>query len=245
MLSCNETDGPPMSDLATRVPRRKPVGFPPPTRAVACADEMRRRILDGQYAGGMQLRQDALAEEFGVSRIPIREGLLQLEAEGLVKIYPHRGAIVAEFSPAEIQELFEFRALIEPRLLEKSAPSLSSSDFEQLRTILREYGEELRSRHVDRWGALNTQLHTLLYSHADSPKIGATAHQLLQSSDRFTRMQIFYTDGRERAEREHKMIVDLCESSDVAKAADVLRKHILLAGEDLANHLINRKRPAG
>ena len=190
----------------------------------------------------MQLRQDALAEEFGVSRIPVREALVQLEAEGLVKIQPHKGALVADFSTDEIQELFEFRSLIEPRLLEKSAPKLAKADFERLHGILEEYRGELRNLNVDRWGDLNTQLHSLLYSHAGSPKIESTAHQLLQSSDRFTRMQIYYTDGRERAEREHDLIVDLCQKRDIASASEVLRKHILLAGDDLAQLISERKR---
>lgn len=226
--------------------RRRPKGVnPPPTRAIACAEEIRRRILGGDYAGGMQLRQDALAEEFGVSRIPVREALVQLEAEGLVRIQPHKGAVVAELSPDEVMELFEFRSLIEPRLLERSASALTPADFERLDGILEEYGEELRSLHIDRWGTLNTQLHTLLYSHAEVPRIEATAQQLLQSSDRFTRMQIFYTDGRQRAEDEHEAIVRLCRKGDVAGAVETLRMHILHAGEDLSKHLAERKRQNG
>jgi DNA-binding GntR family transcriptional regulator len=68
------------------------------TISSAVGDELRRRILDGSFQSGFQLRQDALAEEFGVSRIPIREALVQLESEGLVKILPHKGAIVSELS---------------------------------------------------------------------------------------------------------------------------------------------------
>ena len=91
------------------------------TIAAAVADSLRHRILDGDFKAGFPLRQDALAGEFGVSRIPIREALMQLEAEGLVKIHPHRGAIVSELSTDEVQELFELRALLEPRLREADA----------------------------------------------------------------------------------------------------------------------------
>jgi DNA-binding GntR family transcriptional regulator len=76
------------------------------TIAAAVAENLRHRILDGDFKAGLPLRQDALANEFGVSRIPIREALMQLEAEGLVKIHPHRGAIVSELSTGEVQELF-------------------------------------------------------------------------------------------------------------------------------------------
>src|SRR4051794_17273624 len=87
------------------------------TIASAVAGNLRERILDGDFKAGSPLRQDALASEFGVSRIPIREALMQLEAEGLVKIHPHRGAIISELSTEEVQELFALRALLEPRLL--------------------------------------------------------------------------------------------------------------------------------
>ncbi|HBD39493.1 MAG TPA: GntR family transcriptional regulator, partial [Cupriavidus sp.] len=64
------------------------------TRAEAATEELRRRILEGELVEGFQLKQDLLAEEFGISRIPVREALVQLENEGLVKIVPHKGAIV-------------------------------------------------------------------------------------------------------------------------------------------------------
>jgi DNA-binding GntR family transcriptional regulator len=207
----------------------------PKTRATAAAIEIRKRILEGHYPGGMALRQDALAEELGISRIPVREALVQLEAEGLVKIHAHRGAVVTGLQVEAIEELFELRSLVEPRLLEKSVPHLDTTDFKELRKILREYSDEMRLSHVGRWGELNTELHSCLYRHADSPRMEALAAQLLQNTDRFTRMQLMYTDGRERAEKEHEAIVDLCQSKKVKAASAVLRDHILDAGRALAD----------
>lgn len=216
----------------------------PPTRATAAAVELRRRILEGEYPGGMQLRQAILAAELGISRIPFREALIQLEAEGLVQLEAHKGAIVAEVSANDVEELFEFRALIEPRLLEKSGPRLTASDYEQLCTILQEYSDELRDSNVGRWGELNTELHSVLYRHANSPKMVAAADQLLKSTDRFTRMQLYYTGGRERAEREHEEIVRQCQVGNFKVAARVLRKHILNAGATLVKLLRERKHSA-
>ena len=213
----------------------------PPTRATAAADELRRRILEGEYPAGMQLRQAVLAEELGISRIPFREALILLEAEGLVQMEAHKGAVVAGFSPEEVEELFEFRALLEPALLEKSAPRLTEADYAGLDAILREYSDELRAQNPGRWGALNTALHALLYHRAQSPRMLATAEQLLQSTDRFARMQLYYTDGRERAEREHLDIVTECRSGNVKKAARLLRQHILSAGDALVKLLRERQ----
>src|SRR3954452_24316566 len=90
------------------------------------ADAIRERILLGHYPEGEPLRQDALGAELGVSRIPVREALRQLEAEGLVTYSPHRGAVVSHLSLKEIRELFELRALIEADLTRRSVPRMRS-----------------------------------------------------------------------------------------------------------------------
>ena len=84
------------------------------TVAEAVAEKLRMRILSGALQEGAQLRQEVLAAELGVSRIPLREALRLLEGEGLVTIVPHRGAVVSVRSPDEIGELFDLRVLLEP-----------------------------------------------------------------------------------------------------------------------------------
>ncbi len=171
------------------------------TMALAAADELRRRITNGDYPEGFQLKQDALAEDFGMSRIPIREALVQLESEGFVRILPHRGAQVSELSPAEIRELFELRALLEPRLLRLSAPRLTAEDYETLDAINAEYRAEIRAMHPARWGELNTRLHLHLVSRAEQPRTLAIVTALLQNTDRYTRLQLSLTGTRPHARR--------------------------------------------
>lgn len=201
--------------------------------AAAALDELRRRILEGSYAAGLPLRQDALAAEFGISRIPVREALFQLEAEGLVRILPHRGAVVSELSAQEVEEVFELRSLLEPRLLRRSAPRLGPEDFTALRAMLAEYDAELRAGHVGRWGELNTAFHMRLYERADRPRTVALVSTLLRESDRHTRLQLAYTDGRARAAREHGELLALCEAGRFRDACILLRGHIANAGDTL------------
>jgi DNA-binding GntR family transcriptional regulator len=207
------------------------------TLASAAAEEMRRRILAGEYPGGHQLRQDALSRDLGISRIPLREALVQLESEGLVKIVPHRGAVVAELSVGEIEELFGLRALLEPRLLRASAPNLTAVDFAALEAILSEYSAELRSHRVARWGELNTALHALLYSRAEQPRTAAIVVSLLRNTERHTRMQLAFTDGLARAEAEHAEIVALCRRGEIEAAAALLAAHVRNAGETLVAYI--------
>jgi DNA-binding GntR family transcriptional regulator len=212
------------------------------TLAAATAEELRRRILTGSFPAGYQLRQDALASEFGISRIPIREALLQLEAEGLIKIIPHRGAVVSELSIAEIEELFDLRALLEPWLLRASAPRLTAGDFGLLEAILDEYSHELRTNNVIRWGELNTKFHVMLYQHSNRPRTLTFVTALLQASDRHTRLQLTYTDGMQRAEEEHAQLVKLCAAKQFEAASKLLKGHILNVKSSLTHALSDLSR---
>lgn len=207
------------------------------TISASVAEELRRRIVDGEFQAGFQLRQEALAVEFGVSRIPVREALMQLEAEGLVKIHPHRGAIVSALSPEEVEELFELRALLEPRLLKASAPHLTEADYQRLKGVLQEYSSELHAMHVSRWGELNREFHLVLYQHAGQPRSLAIVANLLQECDRHTRLQLALTDGRARAEAEHDELLRLCMDGEIGAACRLLKTHIEGAGASLLKYI--------
>src|SRR5437660_12006142 len=115
MTRRSQLDATPGSSYAPGTPVARPgiVRIQRQTIASMTVEALRGRILRGDYPEGEPLRQDALADELGVSRIPVREALRQLEAEGLVTFSPHRGAVVSSLSLEEIEELFELRADIE------------------------------------------------------------------------------------------------------------------------------------
>ena len=169
------------------------------TLSGALMEEIRQAILSGRYPAGSQLRQDALAETYGVSRIPIREVLFQLEAEGLVRIVPQKGAIVSELSQAEIDDVFELRALLEPRLFRRSAPLLSPDDLDRLDEIQARYVRAIAARETERYGQLNAELHIAFYQRADMPRSRQIVASLLQTSDRYTRVQLSSVDAMNRA----------------------------------------------
>lgn len=213
------------------------------TVAEQAADAIRRRIIAGELPAGFQLRQDALAAELGISRIPVREALVQLEGEGLVRIVPHKGAVVSEMSVAEINELFMLRGLLEPLLLKKSAPRLTPDDFAQVDAILAEYKEELHAQDSTRWGELNTQVHHVLMSRADQPRTAAIVTTLLQQTDRYTRLQLSLSaESCRRAENEHEELVRLCKAGEVRAAASLLKHHIEHARAELEKFIQSRRR---
>ncbi|MGE0752803.1 MAG: GntR family transcriptional regulator [Variibacter sp.] len=196
------------------------------TMSAAAAARLRQLILDGQLPGGTPLRQGPIAEYFGISRIPVREALLQLEAEGLAKILPHKGAIVSKISIDSLIELFELRKLLEPYLLRRSVPHLTTSDFANLERILQRYSKDLRENRIDQWGELNSAFHLQLYSRSRSPRLLQFVGTLLQDSDRHIRIQLAFTKNKERAEREHAQLLKLCASRRIEEALELLDSHI-------------------
>src|SRR5262245_50899657 len=119
------------------------------TIADQVAELIRQRILSGQLKGGQPIRQEHLAAELGVSRIPLREALKQLAAEGFVTIASHKGAVVAELSIAEVEELFDIRLRLETWLLQLAIPALSERD---LAALDRNLDEQRRPDILPRWG---------------------------------------------------------------------------------------------
>jgi DNA-binding GntR family transcriptional regulator len=203
------------------------------TVASMTLDALRDGILHGNYAEGEPLRQDALADELGVSRIPIREALRQLEAEGLVTFNPHRGAIVSRLSLAEIEEVFDVRATIEPDLLRRALPRFTPLYLDRVDDILDRYAHALRTGDVSQWGDLNWQFHSTLYAPADRPITLAILQRLHQQSDRYLRMQLALTHGETRANEEHRAIAAAARAGDAKRACVLMREHIAGAGRSL------------
>ena len=215
--------------------RRRPVTRH--TVAGATVDGIRERILDRTYPEGEQLRQDVLAADLGVSRIPVREALRQLEAEGLVTFSPHRGAVVSSLSIAEIEELFALRAKLESEILRRAVPLLTDQDFERAEEILDEYDAAFRARDVAAWGDLNWQFHSTLFSAAHRPVTLGVVERLHLHTNRYARMQLALTHGETRAQEEHRAILAAARKRTPGRACSLLSAHILGAGRSLVRFL--------
>lgn len=207
------------------------------TLSSAIVDQLRQSILDGTYPAGSQLRQDALAQAYAVSRIPVREALFQLEAEGFVKIVPHKGAIVSELSLDEINDVFELRKLLEPRLLASSVPALTAADFAAVTGMEAAFEAAMSAGDISRWGLLNADFHMALYARATQPRTLSIVSGLLQTSDRYTRLQLQRGSSIERAQSEHNELIQLCRSGRLSEAEGLLVDHIELVRRDLVEFL--------
>ncbi|MDB5761599.1 MAG: GntR family transcriptional regulator [Herminiimonas sp.] len=185
-------------------------------------EKLRNRILNGKLAPGSQLRQESLAEELGVSRIPLREAFRLLSSEGLVELQPHRGAFVSLVSAEEVEELFELRQKIEPWLVEEAAAKISEDVLKQAARLV----VEMDKVKPERWGFLNWQLHEILYSAAEKPTALAMVKTLHDKSERYFRFQIVNAPIRKQSRTEHLELIKACRERKGSVAREVMQHHI-------------------
>lgn len=189
------------------------------------ADALRAAINSGQLEDGAVLNQVELAEHFGVSRVPVREALRRLEAEGLIDASAHRRAVVSGLSPDRVAEVYELRALIEGHLGEKAVPNVDRRRLARLVALNRAMRD---ARDHQRWMELNREFHETLYEPAGRPAALELLESLRQRGERYVQM---WTRGRglarpAEAAREHAAIVRAVRRGDAEETRAAIVRHI-------------------
>lgn len=186
------------------------------TYAARLADTLREDIIKQVYAPGQALREAELAKRFDVSRIPLREALRQLEAEGFVSIRPYRGAVVTPISVDDGAEFAETRSALMQVAIRHGLPRLSDVDLRRLDELLDVLEGETDAR---RWGVLIAEFHGLLFNLPERPRLMA----LLQAQQRQSRRYLLYLHGsevlRRLAERCLRELARVCRERDPERAA--------------------------
>jgi DNA-binding GntR family transcriptional regulator len=190
-------------------------------------DALQERILAGEFADDETLVQETIAAEYGVSRIPVREALRQLEACGLVSIATHRGAVVTAIPTEEIAELFGLRASLEGELLGLAVDRLTDRDIQEAGAILGELEAAYAAGDMASWGRLNWRFHRRLYAPSGRVRTLAILDEINIQLERYVRLHLLVTGNLDEAEREHRELLRRCALHDVAGAVDYLRRHIL------------------
>lgn len=197
-------------------------------------EALRKAIIEGDLAEGENLRQDQIAQMFNTSRIPVREALSRLEQHGLITTQRYKGAVVAGLSIEEIEEIFEFRALIEAEVIFLAVPNLDREILEKARHYCDAFERETDPH---RWGEINRNYHYTLYEASHRPYYLQNVRSSLDRIDRYLRAQLTFTNGVPRAGREHEAILAACEARDAGRASQLTRDHILDAGRSLVSFL--------
>ena len=201
--------------------------------ATLIATQVRQSILTGSLKNGQPLRQDEIAGEYGVSKIPVREALLILEGEGLVEFIPNRGAFVSELSAEEAREISIMRIALETAALRKAIGLMNSADFAKANTILTQIDT---CNDQQQWSDLNWQFHETLYRPARLPKLLKTIRELHVNVARYFR--VFDTvDYLSQSQAEHRAILQACHEQDTEQATKLLVEHLQRSAEAVTTYL--------
>ncbi len=205
------------------------------------AERLRTRIFSHDLAPGSWIDEQALAQEYGISRTPLREALKVLASEGLVILKPRRGCYVTELSEQDLDEVFPVMALLEGRVAEEAARRLTSADFSRLQAIHDELEQHAATNDADRFFDANQRFHSALQEIAGNRYLS----QLIDDARKvikLTRRDSLRLDGRLRQSlAEHRDILDALRRGDSGLAGQRMHDHLLSGREALAKlHVASR-----
>lgn len=205
------------------------------TTANRVADELRRRILMGEFAPGQRLKIDELASLCEVSHMPVREALRELEGEGVLEVVPHRGAVIRGVDRRFVRNLYDLRGAIEGILTERCAERIDADGLVQLKAAAEAF--EAAGASAGQRVAANRRFHEIINAAADNPEALRMLGQGQLLADSL-RVRFGYGRGRlDTLEAEHRALVRAIERHDAERAGAIARKHCLRARDDLLKRL--------
>jgi DNA-binding GntR family transcriptional regulator len=192
-------------------------------------EALRERILSGAYGPGYRVVIDALAEEFSVSALPVREAIRRLEAEGLVVYRPNAGAQVAPADPSAFEEEMTVLALLEGLATSLAAPNLGRDEIKQLRDVNRQMAEAMERLDSLGFGRLNQEFHAIIYDHCPNAALVGLLRDVARRLDAIRRTVFVQIPYRGAASlKEHNELIDLIErGAPAAKIETLARQHKL------------------
>ncbi|RMM43933.1 hypothetical protein ALQ77_03017 [Pseudomonas corrugata] len=184
---------------------------------------LREAILDGRLPCGTALRQQELADLFGVSRMPVREALRQLEAQSLLNVVQHKGAVVAPLITNNAIETYALRAVLESFALRLSVPLLDADDL----ALAAHYIEQLEAQtdHAE-IGKLNRLFHMSLYHKAPNSKLLDLIERELNEEERFLRFHLSSMGLGKLTQDDHRALLQAVSAKDIDSAVTLLEGHL-------------------
>jgi len=205
-----------------------------PSASIIISRYLREAIVSGDLPENEPVRQEQIAQMFNVSKIPVREALKTLEAEGLVVFYRNRGAVVASISEPELAQMFEVRILLESSIMRLSVPHMTAQHFKKIAAACDRF---IMEDDASRWAELNWELHLAMYEAANRPFMINMIKSIHDKLERYLRVQLTVADGLIQADKEHRKILEACKNRDAEGAAELMKNHIAGVCQDLYSHL--------
>jgi DNA-binding GntR family transcriptional regulator len=191
------------------------------------ASALREAIINGILAPGQEVDEELIAKHLNISRMPVRQALAILEAEGLVKRPYRKGAVITELTRAEIEELYHIRAYLEGLAIQRAVPNYSKEHISKLKDCL----EELKKSDEDAYSylELNNKFHAMLYEPCEWDRLLHLIVQLRNNAARYMVLAHEFIIKNASSRVGHDKILRICEEGDPQAAQAIIRKHILAA----------------
>ncbi|SCW98149.1 MULTISPECIES: GntR family transcriptional regulator [unclassified Pseudomonas] len=197
-------------------------------------ESLREAILDGRLPCGTALRQQELADLFGVSRMPVREALRQLEAQSLLNVVQHKGAVVAPLITNNAVETYALRSVLESFALRLSIPLLDDSDLAMAAQYIEQLETETEHAEI---GKLNRLFHMSLYHKAPNSKLLDLIERELNEEERFLRFHLSSMGLGKLSQDDHRALLEAARTKDIDKAIVLLERHLEKASVTMRRYL--------
>jgi len=200
--------------------------------SVMVADLIRDGILEGRLRPGERLKEDMLAKELDVSRTPVREAIAMLQAEGLLEAHQHRGAEVRSYTPAELEEIYDLRSILEGYGARRAATRITQRDLARLRGSV-ERMEKLQPKDLEHLVQQNGIFHDTILQAADSQRLVTMVTQT-RALPLIYQSYAWYTPAQLSTSLEyHRRVLSALERHDAEQAEYDMRHHLNNAREAL------------
>jgi DNA-binding GntR family transcriptional regulator len=196
------------------------------TLAQQVYDHLRQNILDNSYPPAAPLPEEALAARLNVSRVPVREALRRLAADGLVTIVPRQGAIVSSLSRKQFLDAYRLRGALEALAIRLAIPQLTSQDHDRLAEIDAEMRAHAAVNDAEAFFTANAAFHAVFIDRADNDYLRATYEPLMDPMRRYRAPSADLRGGLDRSVEEHEAILTAVRLGDAAEASRLLSAHI-------------------
>jgi DNA-binding GntR family transcriptional regulator len=205
--------------------------------SVAATELIREAIIDGTLEPGRRLKEEELARELGISRTPIREALLMLQAEGLVDAIPNRGAMVRVHSAEDLEDLYQLRALLEGYAARRAGTRISDEQLEALQASCERFDGLDSEKELRELVRENMVFHSTILDIAGSARLSGMVRRVIELPLVY-RSYIWYSPDQKRISGHyHRQIVTALTARDADRAELIMKEHIFEARDLLVSHL--------
>jgi DNA-binding GntR family transcriptional regulator len=199
------------------------------------AEHLRDEIISGDLVPGQHLRLEEIASRFDVSTMPVREALRELEADGIVTIFPHRGAVVTKLSVEDLQDIYEIRAALEEMATRLAIPFITEKTLTELSNVINQMDNHIGELVI--LVKLNHIFHNTLYAASGRKHLCELTHMLRLRTQHYLHAYITHLGGMPRGQEEHRAILKASRLGQADQAASIVHKHVKKVGQEIVDYI--------